>query len=896
MDSLKGIGQGIQDNRVNPTTIRMEEKPAEGSAVATTDSVAISGTPSKKPPMAESKKKTRSRTSKIKSESIAANRATAPTGAPSTIAMEETALPPSMSSTAAARSATRRMACEHLGDIETKLKAGELKDDAFANAVYLLADRAHHPGEDPLVRKMAKNILYTYVKGKTPVSEWMYKEGYLEGPTLCLHRINRSLQNSGDHMMVDPANSYDDFLKAIEEVTEGRRVPEDTVKAVSHLGRTIALRGDAKLSDEIRKKERPEDDRAMAGTFASLLEGWWQRGQIDVTCDGKPVVPGTIDLKEQVLKENVAVYGSSIALPAQQKKPSKKARDCAGEIIEGIDAYAKKDEQNKGVTQLEELCGKDRALAGEALRALIQKLQDSSELYDRSVGKLSRLIEEAAGKPALLDLLREQMPSLSTMSSRWSARESLIASNLDESAKVNYAGALVKAFPELLKAPGFFDREFRPLILCEEINGCNDACKLTGELWEKDPGLVKPTMDIILSDKDKQIYDSSQLHLMAKAGENYGWLPDREQAEDLLPRLHFPAGKDDISIFHGYTSCTQFTSMVKLFNHFRKTKPDLVEGLELPDHAGKMMPFGKALLDRLRIDSSKDLLEQMNARSHSGWNNGFIKDLYEMAFSDPKDIDELLTGSEKALKKAGSLDKLDRNEQMNLIIAASLDLDGEALARQKKMLSPFLTQKNIRNFSGIMDSLRKEEIEKGRGALASGSLSPKDRITLTDRLVKMQDIMSYSFDQERNREPIFASFREGFNRENNLPELRDLAKSLKSDAHLYRTCELISKRAPDDEAIKKNCGSLAELLDKVGGEEHFDVAADFFDFIDAELPRGRTREDLLKHCMRAYALGQDPRKTPWIDEHAPQTSSDVKAADEEGMIDIGGIKLEVNEE
>jgi hypothetical protein len=96
---------------------------------------------------------------------------------------------------------------------------------------------------------------------------------------------------------------------------------------------------------------------------------------------------------------------------------------------------------------------------------------------------------------------------------------------------------------------------------------------------------------------------------------------------------------------------------------------------------------------------------------------------------------------------------------------------------------------------------------------------------------------------------------------------------------------------------ERHCGDKAakDVLDHTSGESHYDTAKDFYDFIEDEVGKGRDREKCLMHCMRAYALEQDPRKTPWSDDTAPSAVTDIEEAGDDS-ISIGGIRLDVHQE
>lgn len=1055
MDSLKHISTGLLHDAVTVANLQRREEPA-AVPPEPEDSVGISRNRARKAP---SDNKTPAETSQSdKTGSILPGKSTvkdAATGAQGTledgapakaqvIPSSDIQEAPDNSATDAMRNNARNATCTFLGDLGARFKAGELKEDSFQKASNALYDLLHNPQGDPLVRKMARELMYDYVAGATPADDWQLKRGSITGPSEYISNLWHSLDNCGDKTYFGPENDIRDFLDALQTESYGISVPEDALKAVAHFSQTMQRRGDADFKPEIRGKEPRDSDYALARDSASLVEYWWHHEQISVTKDGREVLPGSLNLQEIVRGERVEIHGSEIRLSSPAPRPPAAVRAQVKEIFDAIDPYEPKEnhgnnERDKGFAILCQRAEKNSDEAGTILGIFISGIGGGIKRGDYDLRKLGRILKEGQNNPALKGLLTEQLPTLSTLISRYHGREMLVANNLEEESKVDFARNLTGTFPELLKDERFFREEMGTLLTSRDINTRNSMCTFMKELFEKDAALVKPTIDIILSDWGQPYLDQQQCWLIRDACMKYGWLPDRPQAESLLPKLYQPVGKDGRSLLsNNYSDSEEFPMALNLFNRIRKEKPELIDGFELPDRNLRMVPLAEALKDRMYVDPSDDnnlmyiLCKEKNGSfSSCHW----VKDYYDLIFSDEKAVTSLLDSFEREYRKAGALIKLTRKGKMDFAFLSSLEMEPENEKRFRTLIkSERYDKQGLYAFSDYVDLIRIEEIGRDMEAMRRGALTPSKQITTTFDALKMAHRMGGSFDIGQKSDEILnamenginatsmnldkeaeellstlesdlaaggtfskspestlmvfqvlehlsrrspalfdsiyallkpgldlnhsngkrivnklldpfrekavmemmsglweqtvtpmervrsyagevpalmkksdvlpnkwryggmeTAFREGMKEHARSPEIRDIPLNLHDPAHAFDAYSHLAEKEKDEDGMGKAWLRFREVLEHVGGESQYDVAKSFYDFIEEEVGKGREREKCLKHCMRAYALEQNPRMTPWSDDSIPSgTEGTIEVCG--NNINIGGIKLDIRQD
>jgi hypothetical protein len=775
MDSLKPLSTGFQQGVTADIKPQLQEDTSPASSEPL-DSVGISGEQAKR---ASGKKKAGSRSARVRKDVSSASKSSkAPakgaakggSGREPALSSPESSYAADTTATTAMRSLARRAVCTYLGELGEKLKAGEVKGEDFHKASMALYDIIRNPQADPLVGKMARELMYTYVKGTTTVADWQLKKGPISGPTECISSLWRRLENWGDGMYLGPENGIKDFLDALQAATEGRKVPEEALKSVAHFSRAMQSRGDADFKPEIRQKEPREEDLAQADDSASLVEHWWHQGQITVRKDGREVLPGSLDIRESVKNEKVEIHGSELRLYSPSPKQPAPLRRRTKEIFDAIDSYEWKDkngknERDKGFAILGELARSKTDEARAVLGTFIGSLDAESERGDHQLRKLARVIKEGQNNPALKELVAEHLPTLSTLISRYNAREMLVGGNLEEEAKVAFARELTGTFPELLKDERFFNEEMGTLLTGQEINALNDTGIYMRELFEKDPSLVRPTVDIMIADKKRPYLYGQQCLLIDQAVEKYGWLPDREQAESLLTKLYQPPGQSKRSLFHsGYSDSHEFSTVLSLFSRINGEKPELIEGFELPDSKGRMVSLGEALKDRVLTDPVDDGDLMRNLLMKKGIGSGschWARDFCHFMLPDDKAVGDYLDAFEKTYREAGALNKLAREGKMAFAILSSLDMGPEKEKRLRDLVMPErYSNQGFYIFSDFVDDIRREEIARDMEAMRSGRLSAKNQVTTSLDGLKMAHRMG-SLEVNWRSSEIFKAMDEG---------------------------------------------------------------------------------------------------------------------------------------
>ncbi len=85
------------------------------------------------------------------------------------------------------------------------------------------------------------------------------------------------------------------------------------------------------------------------------------------------------------------------------------------------------------------------------------------------------------------------------------------------------------------------------------------------------------------------------------------------------------------------------------------------------------------------------------------------------------------------------------------------------------------------------------------------------------------------------------------------------------------------------------------MLDIVQGEQHFDVAVKFYQFICEEMGRGVPWEKALLHVGKCYTTGGDPRLTPYHSEYDEKNPGTIELDLENEVVNLGGVKLNIKD-
>ena len=620
--------------------------------------------------------------------------------------------------------AFRQETCTRMKSLAGGLEKGELTGEEFSLAAGELYDYAHGSGsEDPLVRTVALHLLAQHVSCESAAGLWVYHRGPVAGPSGYLARLDTTLLNARDRVHVSDGHEVPGFVDTLEKNTGEGPVPGEALSAVAHLAHTFYQRGGPRIKPHAQ--EPAGKDQALADRLGSLVSSWWSHGQIEVVQQGKPVAPGTVDLKECLAAERVQVYGSSIVLtpPARNKKLSKELQACADKL-----QHDYKD-NCEGLEMLTGLYGKDARAAEKVIAFLVDEAAPHVQhTFMESV--LAKVMEKAGTRPWLKELITPHVERIMNFPKEAEARDTLKHHNLIWSHQVNTARQVSALFPEM-KGPALVSGILLPLARTDEPNVQRSFHEFFDPLIG-DPSMpLAPLFDTLASSQEPLMNDG-QWKTLSLGLERTAWRPSADQVEELAARLYFPPGKENHSLFAGTTWSDSFAGGLHFFRLLEEKDPEALRGLELPDLHGTLVPLKKALLERVRNDSINRLLEFLAGEHY----NGALHELYQLLSSDPGIAGELMDEVSKGLAAAGSLQKMTLPEQQAFAILGGMK-PGEPTASE--LYSLLSSYRDVDSGSRAMNAVVRRGLTACVGervkTLESGTLSPREAVDFSRDLL-----------------------------------------------------------------------------------------------------------------------------------------------------------------
>jgi hypothetical protein len=669
--------------------------------------------------------------------------------------------------------AARKIHIEDMISTKEQLEKGTLKGEAFGAAADRMAEYAQDRS-DPLISRMARSLLDDYVDFGTPEVNWMMKVGIVDGPVKYLASMGRHLDDKGHGGYLSDKCRFPEFLKALARGTAGAPVPQEALKTVAHLGNKFALRSAADMPPEIRKHEPAEKDLYWGAGCASLVDFWWNNGQIEVRRDGEVIKPGSMDLRELLVTQRVAVRGSAIELQGPSPKHGIKEKRLADEVMKGIDPhgdYEKRAKEDKGVETLHELYENDPSTAEKVMEIIIEGAEASmggreegKELPRWGVPSLSRMLFHARDKEWLRELMKDHLPALRDIPQKAHSYGMLSEDNPMGESYVKFSRNLVKAFPETLDAD--FIRDGLSLMLdSDEINTRESAGKLARDLWKERPELVSPTMEAMLKDTARPYLDDDQWSLITEAVEKYDWVPEKPLVDRLASRLFLPPGRKKESLFDGSgLKGYDLGGGIKFLTALLKKNPELVRGPELPDARGKLVPLDSALIDRIVNDpGGSDVLRHLYTRgSMDNDYHGRTKALYDLVRTDKPLLEDMMKKVREEYGRAGSIDGMSRAEKGMLTMLYCLDLNEVGAAQLREIFMKDMgNRQGFYVFTDMVDRVRREEIQGANEDLKKGELSPEAHLERTRGAIAIAHNLGISSDLGWNSGRTFEAMEEG---------------------------------------------------------------------------------------------------------------------------------------
>lgn len=254
-------------------------------------------------------------------------------------------------------------------------------------------------------------------------------------------------------------------------------------------------------------------------------------------------------------------------------------------------------------------------------------------------------------------------------------------------------------------------------------------------------------------------------------------------------------------------------------------------------------------------------------------------------------FERALDDFEAAFAKTGRLGDMSAADLGVLCLAERASRqDPAVLQRLKTILTPALGTDHGYGFDLVQPLLhrfRQDLVDEGLGRLRQEDLPAAERRTLVENCgaVAAQD---YHFNAERVAADTRAAVQEGVAARGGAPALAHLAARLSADDFWTAYTALAGDAASDAQADQRMQG-FEEILDYAGGEPQLTRAVDGYKYSRemADVPH----EAILKHLVRCWSLGADPRKALLETEKPVTPPPTVEVGP--GEVRVNGIALPV---
>jgi hypothetical protein len=273
--------------------------------------------------------------------------------------------------------------------------------------------------------------------------------------------------------------------------------------------------------------------------------------------------------------------------------------------------------------------------------------------------------------------------------------------------------------------------------------------------------------------------------------------------------------------------------------------------------------------------------------------------LRERMKTDPRGARQVIDGYFDELR--GSLARhrdLAAMPERELIVLKMLEYlsrsDGNLDNSLYEVVKPLLTVNhgNCFGVETLLDPFREREIRRNLKMLGEKPLTRSERL----EIVEANDGMvagSKAFNGQEIRASTLNALSDGIRRAPagmSLGEMPDFFSDPERTLEAYGHLE----HADSDDTCSREWSRLRDILQKVGGETHFELALQIYHYVEEAARAGNDREKALAHALRCAVIDADPRVTPVGDDRASSPSGIVEQNGD--FIEIGGMKLEVNKQ
>ena len=533
----------------------------------------------------------------------------------------------------------------------------------------------------------------------------------------------------------------DDIAKYLVDVrnrTASGPIDHETLRSVAHLAKEAK---DKSSAEDITNRDSSISFKDIARGSVYLINEWWKSGRIEIMQDGRPLKPDEADLGKALTAENAAVKGTTIDLgrSAPVKASAEVSALTAG--FRAIGTSFVNDSSDKALAECRKAAETSPDLASEALDAYLDESRSASKSSWSIISNgMGSLMERCVSQPWLKELVTGRMDRIKGFTAEAEAKNILAEDNAKS--LVGLYGGIAKGIPEAVDG-SFMAESVVPLLLCRYKdsmgNSRDDAVKLVKSIWKNDPGMVKPTIDAILNDRESLSIDGSVWDMIRMGARKYGWQPGREQLEQIAGRLSCFAPASRSSLFDISSKERDFAGAVGVLRVLKDRNPEILKGLTMPDTDGNIVPLEQGIADRVISDpKAGNSLERVMIKDGDTDRFNFMNSFYPLISSDREARDFLARTVSGEYGKDGSLDGMTRRGRAALAVLAHTGPEKwHAPEAQAVLSNELLKRQSSMELDRIVGYGRDDEKSKILAGISGGKLSVGEAFTEAQKVISL---------------------------------------------------------------------------------------------------------------------------------------------------------------
>jgi len=649
------------------------------------------------------------------------------------------------------RETAKREVCASIPSLYGKLAEKEITKKEFMSLIEELSGKVDLSGDPAsliLFRRFIGDIAYGVPSQSGKNAEKPAAEDGETAGNLCgLAALNPSLYvkyfGGLDGKWCGPLSlaKGDDIAKYLVDVrnlTASGPVDHETLRSVAHLANEAK---DKSSAEDITNRDSSISFKDIARGSAYLINEWWKSGKIEIRQDGRPLKPDEVDLGKAITAENAAVKGTTIDLGRSAQVSASAEVSTLKASFRNMSNSILQDPADKALAECRKAAETSPDLASEALDAYLDESRSASKSSWSIISNgMGSLMERCAKEPWLKELVMGRMDRIKGFTAEAKAKNILAEDNAKS--LIGLYSGIAKGIPEAVDG-SFMAESVAPLLLCrykDSIgNSRDDAVKLVKSIWKNDPGMVKPTIDAILNDRDSQSLDGSVWDLIRMGARKYGYQPGKEQLEQIAGRLSCFAPASRASLFDISSRESDFAGAVGVLRVLKDRNPEMLKGLTMPGTDGNIVPLEQGIADRVISDTKAgNSLARMMIKDGDNDRFNFMCSFYPLLSNDRGARDFLAETVKSEYGKTGSLDGMSDRGRAALTVLSHLGPEKWRAPEVQAVLSnELLKRQNCMEHDRIVGYGRDEEARKILAGISGGKLSAAEAFTEAQKVVSL---------------------------------------------------------------------------------------------------------------------------------------------------------------